>query len=246
MNPRPGTTVQTDLGLQPCLDDYWTHRAGAYDAGQRRPERWDEDRAMWSRIWSEALPQPPAQVLDLGTGTGHAALLIAELGHDVIGLDASAGMLAVAEEHAREARAAGRPTPTFVLGDAVDPDVRAESLDAVTSRYLAWTLRDPVGAMTRWREALRPGGVLALVDSTWFTDGLDESPPEFVASYGAVLDDLPLARATSIEPTVEAVRAAGFREVAVRELTEVLAADERYGAAPGHRPRLQHLVTARR
>ena len=27
---------------------------------------------------------------------------------------------------------------------------------------------------------------------------------------------------------------------------EVLAADERHGAAPGHRPRLQYLVTARR
>lgn len=246
MTRPPSTSVQADPDLQPRLDDYWTRRSTAYDAGQRRPERWDEDRAMWSRIWSEALPQPPARVLDLGTGTGHAALLIAELGHEVVGLDAAEGMLAIAEEHARESRAAGLPTPTFVLGDAVDPDVPAEGLDAVTSRYLAWTLRDPVGAMTRWREALRPGGVLALVDSTWFTDGLDESPPEFVESYGAVLDDLPLARATSIAPTVEAVRAAGFRDVTVRELTEVLEADERHGAAPGHRPRLQHLITARR
>lgn len=166
--------------------------------------------------------------------------------HDVVGLDASEGMLAIAERHAQAARAEGQPAPTFVVGDAVAPDVPDESLDAVTSRYLAWTLRDPVAAMTRWRAALRPGGVLALVDSTWFTDGLDESPPEFVESYGQVLDDLPLAQATSIEPTVEAVRTAGFRDVAVRELTEVLATDERHGAAPGHRPRLQHLVTARR
>ena len=234
------------MNLQTRMDDYWTRRASAYDTGQRRPERWVDDQAMWSRIWAEALPPAPARVLDLGTGTGHAALLIARLGHDVVGLDASEGMLAIAERHAQAARAEGQPAPTFVVGDAVAPDVPDESLDAVTSRYLAWTLRDPVAAMTRWRAALRPGGVLALVDSTWFTDGLDESPPEFVESYGQVLDDLPLARATSIEPTVEAVRAAGFRDVAVRELTEVLSADERHGAAPGHRPRLQHLVTARR
>ena len=234
------------MNLQTRMDDYWTRRASTYDTGQRRPERWVDDQAMWSRIWAEALPPAPARVLDLGTGTGHAALLIARLGHDVVGLDASEGMLAIAERHAQAARAEGQPAPTFVVGDAVAPDVPDESLDAVTSRYLAWTLRDPVAAMTRWRAALRPGGVLALVDSTWFTDGLDESPPEFVESYGQVLDDLPLARATSIEPTVEAVRAAGFRDVAVRELTEVLSADERHGAAPGHRPRLQYLVTARR
>lgn len=234
------------MNLQTRMDDYWTQRASAYDAGQRRPERWVGDQAMWSRIWAEALPPAPARVLDLGAGTGHAALLIARLGHDVVGLDASEGMLAIAERHAQAARAEGQPAPTFVVGDAVAPDVPDESFDAVTSRYLAWTLRDPVAAMTRWRAALRPGGVLALVDSTWFTDGLDESPPEFVESYGQVLDDLPLARATSIEPTVEAVRAAGFRDVAVRALTEVLAADERHGAAPGHRPRLQYLVTARR
>ena len=75
--------------------------------------------------------------------------------HDVVGLDACEGMLAIAERHAQAARAEGQPAPTFVVGDAVAPDVPDESLDAVTSRYLAWTwtLRDPMAAMTHWRAA---------------------------------------------------------------------------------------------
>lgn len=233
------------MSIQPRIDDYWTHRATAYDAGQRRPERWDDDAATWSRIWSQALPSAPSSVLDLGTGTGHAALLVAGLGHDVTGVDSSPGMLAIAQEHADRARAAGRPAPTFALGDAVDPPFAHGSYDAVVARYVMWTVRDPVAALARWRALLRPGGVLAVVDSTWFTDGLEGSPPEFVDAYGPVLDELPLALATSIEPTVSAIRNAGFAEVTVRELTEVLEADRRHGAAPGHRPRMQHLVTAR-
>ena len=48
---------------------------------------------------------------------------------DVVGLDASEGMLAIAERHAQAARAEGQPAPTFVVGDAVAPDVPDESFD---------------------------------------------------------------------------------------------------------------------
>ncbi|MGO1165149.1 MAG: class I SAM-dependent methyltransferase [Janibacter sp.] len=237
----PPTAPATDTQLQARIDDYWDHRARIYDEAQHRGGRDSVDRDLWGRVWDAALPSAPARVLDLGTGNGHAAFVLASLGHEVTGLDSSAGMLEIARARATHAGTKGA-APTFVLGDACDPEIVAADFDAVTSRYLMWTLREPLAALERWRRLLRPGGVLAVVDSTWFDAGLEGSPPEFIESYGQVMQDLPLATAGSIEATAEVVRAAGFSDVTITPLTEVLAVDEDLGVAPGHRPRLQYLV----
>ena len=241
MNPTDTTVTTHDAELQARIDDYWDHRARIYDEAQHRGGRDAVDRDLWGRVWSAALPPAPARVLDLGTGSGHAAFVLASLGHEVTGLDSSAGMLEIARAHAAEQETKGA-APAFVLGDACAPEVEETDLDAVTSRYLMWTLREPVEALRRWRRLLRPGGVLAVVDSTWFDAGIEGSPPEFIDSYGDVMEDLPLATAGSIEATAEAVRAAGYSDVTITPLTEVLEVDERLGVAPGHRPRLQYLV----
>lgn len=234
--PTDSTTQPTDPGLQARIDDYWDHRARVYDEAQHREGRDAVDRDLWGRVWSSALPPAPARVLDLGTGSGHAAFVLADRGYDVTGVDSSAGMLDIARVRAAEAKGA---SPTFVLGDAVDPPVDG-GFDVVVSRYLMWTLRDPLTALQRWRGLLCPGGVLAVVDSTWFDAGIEESPSEFIDSYAAVMDDLPLATADSIAATAEVVTAAGFCDVTTRPLTEVLEVDRRLGAAPGHQPRLQY------
>lgn len=233
MNPAPRDTT-----LQARIDDYWDHRARVYDEAQHRDGRVAVDRDLWGRVWSDALPPAPARVLDLGTGSGHAAFVLADLGYDVTGVDSSAGMLDIARSRAAGAKGA---RPTFVLGDAVDPPVDG-GYDAVVSRYLMWTLREPLTALQRWRRLLRPGGVLAVVDSTWFDAGIKGSPSEFIASYADVIDDLPLAAADSITATAEVVAAARFTGVTTTPLTEVLEVDQRLGVAPGHRPRLQYLV----
>lgn len=238
MNPLDTSTTQ-ESELQARIDDYWDDRARIYDEAQHRGGRDAVDRDLWGRVWSAALPPAPARVLDLGTGSGHAAFVLSALGHEVTGLDSSVGMLEIARAHAADAKGA---SPTFVHGDACDPEIGHGDIDAVTSRYLMWTLREPVEALRRWRRLLRPGGVLAVVDSTWFDAGIEGSPPEFIDSYGEVMEDLPLATAGSIEATAEAVRAAGYSEVTITPLTEVLEVDERLGVAPGHRPRLQYLV----
>jgi ubiquinone/menaquinone biosynthesis C-methylase UbiE len=227
---------------QDRINTYWTHRAPSYDEYQQRPERLDADRQAWSAIWAQALPAAPLDVLDVGTGTGQVAMVLASLGHRVTGIDLAEGMLERARAHA--ATMVGGPV--IQRGDAVNPDFPPASFDAVTSRYLMWTLREPETAVANWIRLLRPGGTIAVVDSAWFPDGLDNASEDFAGHYDdEVLAVLPLATATSIDQTAAVLRRAGLRDVTVTPLTSIYELDRRYGVAPNHELRMQYMITGR-
>ncbi|KRF19333.1 hypothetical protein ASG90_20860 [Nocardioides sp. Soil797] len=234
----PATRIQADL------NDYWNGRAEEYDAHQRRPERLTRDVQEWSQVWREALGGESSDVLDLGTGSGFVAFVLARLGHRVTATDLSEGMIEVARNRADHAGAPEICAPELCIGDAVDPDFAPGSFDAITNRFLMWTLREPQRALANWRRLLRPGGVLAVVDGLWFPNGLAANPtPGFATTYDEqARAALPLAEARSIEVLAELVRAAGFRDVTVTPLTTILDLDREFGVAPGHELTLQHLV----
>ena len=72
-------------------------------------------------------PLAGRRILDVGTGTGRAAIALARRGAVVTGVDASAEMLDVARRRAREENA----EVTFVRGDAHRLDFAERSFDAV-------------------------------------------------------------------------------------------------------------------
>jgi ubiquinone/menaquinone biosynthesis C-methylase UbiE len=142
--------------------------------------RWDSIREL--RAWErEHLGlRPGARLLDVGCGLGDAAVaLAADLGPtgEVVGVDASAAMLAIARE-----RATGAACPVrFTVGDAMALDEPAAAFDAVRSeRTLQW-LADPATAVTEMRRVLRPGGPLSLIDTDWSTLTIDVGDPEVTA-----------------------------------------------------------------
>ncbi|WP_326552462.1 class I SAM-dependent methyltransferase [Micromonospora sp. NBC_01813] len=230
------------MKAQDRINTYWTGRAPGYDEYVQRPERFAADQQAWSAVWATALPPAPLDVLDVGTGTGQVAMVLAGLGHRVTGIDLSEGMLEQARRHA----AAMVDGPDIRHGDAVAPDLPAGSFDAVTSRYLMWTLREPQVAVANWVRLLRPGGTVAVVDSTWFPDGLDNASENFAGHYDSeVRAMLPLAAATSIDQTVEVLAQAGLHDVAVTPLTSIFELDRRFGVAPDHELQLQFLISGR-
>lgn len=72
-------------------------------------------------------PLEGRRIVDVGTGTGRAAIALARRGATVTGVDASAEMLQVAERRAREAGA----SVTFSRGDAHRLEFADRSFDAV-------------------------------------------------------------------------------------------------------------------
>jgi len=129
--------------------------AGTWDA---EAARFDEEpdhglldpavRAAWADLLRECVPAW-STVLDLGCGTGSLAVLLAEQGHVVTGVDLSPRMLEAAQD-----KAVRHSTDvTFVLGDASEPPV-AGPFDVVLARHVVWALPDRSGALDRWAALL--------------------------------------------------------------------------------------------
>ncbi|WP_217550683.1 class I SAM-dependent methyltransferase [Streptomyces sp. GbtcB6] len=95
------------------------------------------------------------RLLDVGTGTGTAALAARERGALVTAVDADAGMVAAARGRGVDARIAVLPELPF-------PDA---GFDAVVGNFVLNHLGRPRAALAELRRVLRPGGRLAV--TTW-------------------------------------------------------------------------------
>jgi len=114
----------------------------------------DEEEAAWRIYLDEEFGNVKLKILDVGTGNGSLSLLLSEMGHDVIGIDISEGMLSVARKKAEERGV----KPELRIGDAESLDFEDNNFDAVVSRIVLWTLPHPNKAIREWRRVLKPGG----------------------------------------------------------------------------------------
>jgi len=101
-------------------------------------------------VWSLVEDLPPGPALDAACGTGRHARRLVELGHDVVGVDLSPGMLRAARDRVPKARFLEGDLRALPLGDAsVDLVVCGLALAHPPS------LPEPMGEIGR---VLRPGG----------------------------------------------------------------------------------------
>jgi SAM-dependent methyltransferase len=101
------------------------------------------------------------RVLDLGTGIGHVAMLVADLvgpQGSVVAIDSNARLLEVAA-----ARASTRAQLRFVEGD-VRSWRDTEPFDAIVGRLILFHLADPVSVLRHHAASLRPAGLLLALD----------------------------------------------------------------------------------
>ena len=145
--------------------ELWDREAPTFDDEPDHGLGDEITRDAWRSLLLGVLPPAPARVADLGCGTGTLAVLLAEHGYAVDGLDVSPEMVSRARAKAEVADVAVEVR----VGDANAPELDPAAYDVVLSRHVLWAMDDPATALQRWLALLAPGGALVLVEGSWST-----------------------------------------------------------------------------
>ena len=172
------------------------------------------------------------RVLDLGTGLGHVARLVASLvgpAGEVVGVDAQPALLAIAKERTA---GAGFDNVRFVEGDV--REYRDERrFDAVVGRLILFHLSDPVGVVRHHSNGLEPGGLLLAID--FDAVGCRCEPPLAIAQ-AAVEYYVAAFRRAGADPAIgmrlaSLLGAAGLEDVESFGIQEYIPSDNPMGVA---------------
>lgn len=148
---------------------YWTKRTPGY-SGVNQEELSTRQRQVWGDLLAQRIqghcPRRPEdiRILDVGTGPGFFAVILAERGYAVTAVDYTASML----EAARENAGALAEKIAFRQMNAEELTFPEGSFDVLVSRNLTWNLPHPETACRQWSRVLRPGGLLLNFDANWY------------------------------------------------------------------------------
>jgi SAM-dependent methyltransferase len=141
--------------------EFWSERATTWT---KVDDRLEAVSGLPGRLAMERLDlRSGQQVVDLGCGTGHTTLQLAELvapDGKAIGADIAEGMLEAARRRAGER---GVKNVEFRHVDVQSSDLGEEAFDAAYSRFGVMFYADPVAAFKNVHSALKPGGSLSFV-----------------------------------------------------------------------------------
>jgi predicted methyltransferase len=128
-------------------------------------ERRERDTEERPQLMIDALQIKPGQVIaDLGAGSGYYSFRIAPLVGErgnVLAIDVEPRMLRIITERAKRAAVAN---VTTVLSTPSDPNLEPNSVDLLFMVDVYHELEFPFEMMTKVREALKPGGRVALIE----------------------------------------------------------------------------------
>jgi precorrin-6B methylase 2 len=116
------------------------------------------------QLLADAGVEAGMRVLDVGTGRGDVALLVAEIvgkSGSVVGVDRAPAAIVVAQQ-----RAAELPNVSFRAGDPTEIAFTSR-FDAVVGRYVLQFQSDPAEVLRLLAAHVRPGGIVAFHEIDW-------------------------------------------------------------------------------
>lgn len=162
----------------------------------QQPRRWDDHVGLYEAAFEPLTKQfaapalamlslaPGDRLLDVGAGSGGAALLAERAGLDVVAVDASHAMAARIRTRAGQARI--RP---YVM-NAEQLGFAGGSFAAAMSIFGIVLCPDPVGALREMARVVRPGGRVAVV--TWTEPERYELVVRLLAAVAAIRGAQPM------------------------------------------------------
>lgn len=203
------------------LMDYWAGRVEKFE--QLRLDEWNSDmRRRWLSELRRCLPKgEKLSILDIGTGTGFFAFILAAEGHSVTGIDLTTEMI----DGARRTGELLGLYPSFRVMDAEAPDFAPGSFDAIVTRNLTTFLPRLPEAYKCWYGLLREGGALVNFDGDYNYAPSEGPLPENHAHKGLTADQnaayarisgkLRQVQKPRPDWDVELLERAGFRDIQV-------------------------------
>lgn len=151
--------------LENRIKKYWGQRSTHFERTRENELQDSQIGNRWMEAFNKYFPsdKKALNILDIGTGAGYFAILLASQGHRTTGIDLTPEMIAAAKDLASKHESNAQ----FLVMDAMHLDFPDESFDAVVSRNLTWTIPDIPTAYSEWCRVLKPGGVLINFDANY-------------------------------------------------------------------------------
>ncbi len=107
----------------------------------------------------------PKQILDIATGTGDLAIMMASLNPDrIIGLDISAGMLDVGKQKISKANLSD--TIDMIVGDSENMPFEDNTFDAITVSFGVRNFANLNKGLQEIKRVLKPGGSFVVLETS--------------------------------------------------------------------------------
>ena len=224
--------TNNEKNLQESINKYWDKRSPEFSKVRRR-ELLSPDAERWRDFILNRLPNATnAKILDIGTGAGFFAVLLAKAGAQVTGIDMSEGML---KEAAANLQTFGASAELLRM-NAQQPNFADESFDYVISRNLTWTLPDAMEAYRQWHRILKTGGRLLNFDSdrgkVAFTKKNDANDvhagiaDELISECNDIKNSLRISRHTRPEWDIALLEKIGFSVTCEPDVSPIIQKDE--------------------